>query len=205
MTAAWTWLAAAALAGMALLSGCSQIKSHEEPGQSASVKPAPTSSLAGSDADAGFARQMAGHRQQALQMAELASTRGASPGLLALATDMIPQNQEELTALNDLISTLTSAATNTPAPEPGASAMPQAPTDLDVTPLSELTGPDFDLLWLDMMIRHHEQAIAVASRVQTQARATELRALATAIITTSQQEVRRMRALQQQPPAPQDD
>ena len=63
--------------------------------------------------------------------------------------------------------------------------------------LSEATGAEFDALWLELMVAHHEGAIEMAEQVVETTDDLEVQALAEAIIAAQAAEIDRMRALQQ--------
>ncbi len=59
--------------------------------------------------------------------------------------------------------------------------------------LDDLSGDDFDIAFLDMMIPHHEGAIEMAKAAKTSAKHPEIKAMADAIIATQQKEIDQMK------------
>jgi len=75
---------------------------------------------------------------------------------------------------------------------PGMDAMQQQ-MDQDVAKLQALSGKDFEIAFLEMMIPHHESAVMMAQLVPTRATHPELTTLAQNIITSQQQQIAQMR------------
>jgi uncharacterized protein (DUF305 family) len=61
--------------------------------------------------------------------------------------------------------------------------------------LGTMTGADFDRMWMEMMIRHHEGAIEMAETVKADGSDPEVLALADAVIAAQQAEIAEMQAL----------
>jgi uncharacterized protein (DUF305 family) len=65
----------------------------------------------------------------------------------------------------------------------------------EMTGLAATTGAEFDDLWMNMMIRHHQGAIAMATTVQSDGSNSDAIALAGQIISAQQAEIDEMNAL----------
>lgn len=63
--------------------------------------------------------------------------------------------------------------------------------------LSAMTGTEFDQMWLEMMIAHHEGAISQSETVKADGSNADVLALADQIITAQQGEIAEMKALLQ--------
>lgn len=61
--------------------------------------------------------------------------------------------------------------------------------------LGAATGEAFDTMWLEMMTRHHEGAIAMAETVKENGQNADVLALADQVIAAQQAEIDEMRAL----------
>ena len=69
---------------------------------------------------------------------------------------------------------------------------------MDTTEMAALmasSGPEFDALFVDMMIRHHEGAIAMAETVLAEGTDPEVKTLAEGVIGAQQAEIAEMKAL----------
>lgn len=75
---------------------------------------------------------------------------------------------------------------------PGMDEMQQQ-LDRDVAKLRGLSGKDFEVAFLKLMIPHHESAVMMAQLVPSRATHPELKALAQEIITSQQREITQMR------------
>ena len=65
----------------------------------------------------------------------------------------------------------------------------------EMTGLEAATGPAFDKLWLDMMVRHHQGAVAMSKTVETDGKATVVRELAGKIVSAQEAEIAEMKQL----------
>lgn len=78
-----------------------------------------------------------------------------------------------------------------PTDTPGAQGMMSAD---EMTDLATTIGGDFDRLWLSMMIRHHEGAIAMSAQLLLDGRNAELRSMAATMSSTYERDVAEMNA-----------
>ena len=65
----------------------------------------------------------------------------------------------------------------------------------DMRALAAASGTEFDRLWLEMMIAHHEGAIAMAGQVDTTSQDPQVKALADAIVIAQNEEITTMQKL----------
>jgi uncharacterized protein (DUF305 family) len=115
-------------------------------------------------ADIRFMSNMIGHHAQAIEMARLAPTHGASPSVRTLAERIINAQQDEIAIMQQWL-----RDRGQPVPEPLATAamthhgdhamMPGMLTDTQMKQLAEAKGTEFDRLFLTYMIQHHRGAI----------------------------------------------
>jgi uncharacterized protein (DUF305 family) len=63
--------------------------------------------------------------------------------------------------------------------------------------MASMTGADFDQMWLEMMIAHHEGAISQSETVKADGSNADVLLLADQIITAQQAEITEMQALLQ--------
>jgi len=73
--------------------------------------------------------------------------------------------------------------------------MPGAMTDKDMTMLKSMKGMDFDMMFAQMMIKHHEGSIQMAKDEQAKGSSAEAKAMAASMIKTRQAEVEQLRKL----------
>lgn len=123
------------------------------------------------EADIHFMSAMIGHHSQAIVMARMAPTHGASQSIQILAARIINAQQDEIVIMQHWL-----ADRNQPVPEatPGPMKMmmngmehemlmPGMLTDQQLQQLDRARGPEFDRLFLTYMIQHHKGATSMVS------------------------------------------
>lgn len=146
------------------------------------------SSPAGNGVDRAFATEMIAHHQMAIEMAKMAQTEAGHAEIKQLAGDIIEAQRSEITKLRSIVSELAAAGV-----EPGDLGVPEEDRGMDMK-MSDLEGADpFDRHFIDMMVPHHEGAIAMARAEMSKGENSALRELAEAIISAQQAEVNKMR------------
>lgn len=122
-------------------------------------------------ADVEFMTGMIHHHAQALVMARMAPTHGASGSLQIMAERIIVGQNDEITLMQRWLQ-----ERNQPVPEPGSPDMAthgeehamHMPGMLSAEQLEELgaaRGPEFDRLFLTYMIQHHQGAITMVEEL----------------------------------------
>ena len=127
------------------------------------------------DADVAFANDMIQHHAQALLMVDMTMGRELDPEVLQLADDVRAAQAPEI---EQMAAWLT--AWDKPIPETvrdhanahgGGDAemdnMPEMMSEDDVSELEAAQGQEFEDLWLEMMIEHHEGAVDMAQTEQS--------------------------------------
>jgi uncharacterized protein (DUF305 family) len=115
-----------------------------------------------SPADVRFITGMIGHHAQAIEMADLAQSHGASPAILILAGRVINAQKDEIAAMEQWLR-------DAGQPLPGAGSgtghthahMPGMLTPEQMRELGAARGPAFDRLFLRFMIQHHNGAVTM--------------------------------------------
>jgi uncharacterized protein (DUF305 family) len=171
-TARLTGLTGALLAGALALAGCSGNASHEgmsgmtdssSAGASASASDDPTAQF--NDADVAFAQGMLPHHQQAVEMAQLAPDRAADPRVVDLAARIEAAQAPEIETLSGWLEAWGAEATSSTGTDHGS--MDHGDTggmmsDEDMAALADVSGAEFDRMFLAMMTAHHEGAVQQA-------------------------------------------
>lgn len=149
------------------------------------------------DADVTFLSQMIPHHEQAVEMAELASTRAERPEVTELADTIISTQNAEIEQMRSLLQ-----AWGEPEPESGGGhggghdQMPGMMTPEQMEQMQAASGAEFDQMFIEHMIAHHEGAIEMADTVLTEGASPEVKQLAEDIRTAQQQEIDQMRTWQ---------
>jgi uncharacterized protein (DUF305 family) len=133
--------------------------------------------------DVGFAQDMSVHHLQAVTMAAWERDHTADPELLQLATDMERTQNNQVGQMQGWLSLwdapqlpiggrhaawMTGAAHGhgaadaaVPGAAAGAAAMPGMASTEELARLRAATGPELDVLFLQLMLRHHEGGAAM--------------------------------------------
>ena len=153
-------------------------------------------------AEAGFARDMIVHHDQAVAMALSLRDRTANPTLKALATDIVLTQENQMGQMLGWLNVWGLPATGLAPhmawmghPTPGL--MPGMATPEELAHLDQLTGTAADGEFLRLMIRHHQGGIAMAEAVLERSGNTQVRDLATSIVTAQSSEINAMQVLLQ--------
>lgn len=156
--------------------------------------------------DIGFSQDMAVHHEQALSMAGLAQTRG-SAAVRAIANAILVNQSEEVGLLRGWLKLWREPAEDAapmswmPADEmAGMSAhasgsMPGMASTRELHALWGRSGRPFDVLFLQLMIRHHEGGIEMARYAVLNARLGTVRDAARAMAVAQIEDLGQMRAL----------
>lgn len=172
------------LAAALTLSGCAMQHGGMAPDESSSDTTSTYGSL-----DIMFAQMMIPHHEQAIEMSDLALERSSDPEILALAQQIKAAQAPEIEQMTAWIEATGSGMTMDH--DMGMDGML---SEAEMTSLRDATGTDFDRLYLEGMIQHHEGAIEMADMIVDSANA-EARDLADAIISSQTAEIELMRTL----------
>lgn len=184
-------LSAAVLAALAL-AACG---SDDDNTGSPATAPA-GSSAAFDDADVMFAQGMIPHHEQAIEMADIAldPTVGAGPEVADLATRIKAGQDPEIQQMKGWLEKWGQPMQMDTSDGHDMSDMDGMMTVEEMDELGAMTGADFDRMWMEMMIRHHEGAIEMAETVKADGSDPDVLALADAVITAQQAEIAEMQA-----------
>ncbi len=184
-----------ALGGLTLASACGSSSSGG--GDSAASTGGNGSSTVGAHntADVTFATDMIPHHAQAVEMADMALTTATDPEIKTLATAIKGAQDPEIVKMTGWLKDW-----NAPVPQTGAGhmtgmAMDGMMSDAEMSDLGKATGKAFDTMWVAMMTRHHQGAIAMANTELTSGQSSDAKTLAQQIITGQTAEVATMAAI----------
>ena len=152
------------------------------------------------EADVEFAAMMVPHHRQALRMAELAPERARDEGVRTLAARITAGQGAEIDVLESWLDErggVAGAAALQDHHHGGADAhdMPGAVTPAQLQQLAEARGAEFDALFLELMIPHHQGALAMAAEALDEGTDVRVQEMATDVGVTQEVEVQRMREL----------
>ena len=155
-------------------------------------------------ADVGFAQDMSKHHLQAVEMANLAGTRSADREVQQLAFDISATQTNQTGRMQGWLTLW-----GQPVTDPDVMAwmggtghdhgsdglMPGMATEDELTELRSARGTDFDVLFLQLMIRHHQGGLEMAQYAEQHAAEAVVRGLARSIAATQTAETTTMAAL----------
>jgi uncharacterized protein (DUF305 family) len=167
-------------------------------GMQSSPSAASAAQQAGHNADdVSFAQQMIPHHNDAVTMAKLVPSRSTNAEIIDLAARIekgqspeIQQMQGWLTTWNASMSMPGMSTGSMPGMDGGA--MPGMMSADDMKQLEQAKGAEFDKMWLDMMIKHHQGAIDMAKTELGKGASTDAKGLAQKIIDAQQAEITEM-------------
>jgi uncharacterized protein (DUF305 family) len=196
---------AAALAALALAACGGGGMGGMNHGGSPSATASSTAVATFNNADVAFAQMMIPHHQQAVAMATLAETRAQDNELKQLAAQIKAAQDPEITTMTGWLAawgqpTTSSSASSMPgmpgmSSMPGTSSMPGMMSDQDMAKLEAAKGTAFDRMFAQLMIAHHNGAIAMARDEQAKGANPQAKALAVTIEKTQTAEVAKLQQI----------
>ncbi|HEX3706810.1 MAG TPA: DUF305 domain-containing protein [Mycobacteriales bacterium] len=166
--------------------------------------------------DIGFSQDMAVHHEQAVLMADLALTRGGS-AVASLANAILIDQSQEVGMMRGWLKLWNSSTVDPapmswmpqvpkmsmppmmlmsgPVPLSGTRTMPGMATPEQLTRLSTLSGKRFDVLFLQLMIRHHQGGLVMCQYAQADAKLAIVRKAATAMAVEQIEDLGQMQAI----------
>lgn len=189
----------AALATALVISGCTSPSASDGHADHthAETTPAISGQPAGFNAeDVTFASGMVPHHQQAIEMSALVPTRSTDPQVIKLAAAISAAQEPEIETLKAfLVQWQENPDDNTGHGDHGGMAMNGMVDDATMKQLESLTGAEFDELWLQSMIGHHQGAIEMANTEIAKGANADAKTLAQQIVTDQEAEVAQMKQM----------
>lgn len=142
------------------------------------------------DADRLYVAMMIVHHEQALAMTRFVPDRAENATVKGLA-DRIRYSQEpEIGAMKQW-----QRANNDMGSHGDHGSMPGMATQEQLTALGAAQGKDFDRMFLELMIKHHEGAIKMATDVKSAGTNVQVEEMADDVIAVQTDEINRMKTL----------
>ncbi|MBV6760616.1 DUF305 domain-containing protein [Rhodococcus opacus] len=173
--------------------------------------------------DVGFAQDMSVHHSQAVEMSAMALANAADPAVRTLAYDVVTTQQSQVGTMQGWLNLWdrpplgpgpymqwmpTDSATGSmqhsmPGMEGDMSTtgssprqpMPGMATTTELDELRKMTGPAFDVRYLQLLLRHHQGGIPMAQYAADNASVPAVAALARQIVNTQEAESTAIRQL----------
>ena len=156
-------------------------------------------------ADVAFATQMIPHHAQGVTMAKMAISRATSKDVVDIATTIQDAQKAEIHTMAGWLDSWGKPVPDTAmggmsGMHPGSmgnGSMTGMMTPGEMRQLTNASAADFDRLWLQLMVKHHQGAIAMAKTELQAGQDTSAKALARQIIAAQQAEITTMNNLRQ--------
>jgi uncharacterized protein (DUF305 family) len=152
--------------------------------------------------DVKFMQGMIHHHAQALDMTALISSRTAHEGMKLLGRRIEISQSDEINMMQRWLEVRGQGAPGIHDHHlPGATLMPGMLTDEEMDRLAEAKGAEFDRLWLEGMIKHHDGALVMVDELFATPGAgqeSEVFAFASDVVADQKAEIDRMDAMLQE-------
>jgi len=157
--------------------------------------------------DVGFAQGMIPHHGQAVEMADLALATSSNPEIKKIAEQIKAAQSPEIEKMSGWLKSWNQTV---PDPKmkmdatmehPGGMAMSGMMSEADMARLGNGTGTQFDRMFLEMMVLHHEGAVEMAKKEVADGKYQPTKDLAQAVIKGQEAEIIEMNAMLKSLPA----
>lgn len=178
----------------ALASACGGTESRDESQDAATSESAMVMANAN---DVMFAQMMIPHHEQAVVMADLALAKSNNPEIVGIATEIKGAQGPEIELMASWLNRW--GAPRISGEEAmmshGSHGMTGMLTDEQLAQLEAAQGEEFDRLFTEFMIEHHEGAVAMAQDVMAGGQEQEVLDLASQIIEVQEREIAALKAM----------
>ena len=148
--------------------------------------------------DVTFMQGMIGHHAQAIEMVELLKTRTNSDDMRKLAERIAVSQTDEMKMMREWLEARGAELPGDHAHHAPGARMPGMLTPEEMAKLAAAKGPEFDELFLEYMIRHHEGAIIMVRELFATPGAgqeSEIYTFASDVVADQRMEIARMAAM----------
>jgi len=143
------------------------------------------------DADVTFAQMMIPDHQMVADMAALAEKKASSTDLKTLAAQMSKDNKAAAATLQGWLKKWGKPTSG----DMAGMTMPGSMTSKDMTMLKSMSGMQFDMMFAQMMVKHHQGSVQMARDETTKGASTEAKAMATGMVDTLTAQTKQLQAL----------
>jgi uncharacterized protein (DUF305 family) len=186
----------AAVLAVLFLSSCSNSTPASNGDHPKTDEPVITGQPAGYNADdVAFATNMIPHHQQAVDLAALVPDRTTNAALQSLAQQISAAQQPEIEVMKVFLVQWKENPDTDSGHGGHGNTMQGMVDDATMTKLKSLNGAEFDKLWLETMISHHQGAIEMAKAEVANGDNVDAKSLATNIVTTQEAEIGQMKQM----------
>lgn len=136
-----------------------------------------------------FARDMAAHHTQAVELAMVLRDRSTDEELRRFALDILLTQQAQIGQMQGWLAVWRLPLSGLQPPMSGMGEMMGMATRQQINDLQTLTVPEAEVSFLQLMIRHHQGGVFMAQAALRQTNRPEVVRLATAIVQGQQNEI----------------
>lgn len=186
----------AALAAALLLSSCGNSTTSSNADHPTTDQPVITGQPAGYNADdVAFATNMIPHHQQAVDLSALVPDRSTNSELAGLAQQISAAQKPEINVMKVFLVQWNENPDANSGHAGHGNTMQGMVDEATMTTLKSLNGAEFDKLWLESMISHHQGAIEMAKAEIANGDNVDAKSLAKNIVTTQEAEIGQMKQM----------
>jgi len=186
----------AAIAAALFLSSCSSPASNGQADRPQTDQPVITGQPAGYNADdVAFATNMIPHHQQAVESSAMVPDRSTNAELIALAQQISAAQQPEIDVMKVFLVQWNENPDDNSGHGGHGNTMQGMVDAAAMTKLESLNGAEFDKLWLESMVSHHQGAIEMAKAEIANGDNVDAKTLAKNIVATQEAEIGQMKQM----------
>jgi len=186
----------AAIAAALFLSSCSSPASNGQADRPQTDQPVITGQPAGYNADdVAFATNMIPHHQQAVELSAMVPDRSTNAELAALAQQISAAQQPEIDVMKVFLVQWNENPDDNSGHGGHGNTMQGMVDAAAMTKLESLNGAEFDKLWLESMVSHHQGAIEMAKAEIANGDNVDAKTLAKNIVATQEAEIGQMKQM----------
>jgi uncharacterized protein (DUF305 family) len=188
----------AAVVTALFLSSCSSPAATSGDGHADHQHGAEPTSAPNNAADVAFVSDMIPHHEQAVAMSALVPDRSTDPAVIGLAATISAEQGPEIETMKGFLKQWNAGADVEHGGHGSTMEGMQMPGMVDeptMSRLQSLKGPEFDRLFLESMIGHHEGAISMANAEIADGANADAKELAKRIVTAQQAEIGQMKKM----------
>ena len=184
----------AAIAAALFLSSCNGPASNGQADRPQTDQPVITGQPAGYNADdVAFATNMIPHHQQAVESSAMVPDRSTNAELIALAQQISAAQQPEIDVMKVFLVQWNENPDDNSGHGGHGNTMQGMVDAAAMTKLESLNGAEFDKLWLESMVSHHQGAIEMAKAEIANGDNVDAKTLAKNIVATQEAEIGQMK------------
>jgi uncharacterized protein (DUF305 family) len=179
-----------------VLTSCSGGATESHAGHSSTDQPVISEQPAAYNADdVAFATNMIPHHQQAIEMSAMVKDHSTNTALISLANQISAAQQPEINVMKVFLVQWNENPDTSTGHGGHGNDMQGMVDAATMSKLQSLNGADFDNLWLESMISHHQGAIEMAKSEMANGANVDAKAMAKNIVTTQEAEIGQMKQM----------